>query len=238
MASHDKEVLLREANEFASELRRTLVTTITPADVSPIAKIPFKIRVFRELLLHRVSDLSDAACLLYNNGATIPAFVLTRAAFETMAVMFHFHKTIEAALSEGSADGFDSLVMKSLFGTKDRSTPFEAVNIRTVMDHLEKRFPGLQEMYGCLCEFAHPNYAGVAGAYQCVEQVNLDDPRIPLPLGSSASRLGPEYGLICLRVAISMADWFARELAKKDVDVIRLCEAELSDGEGTPPPAA
>jgi len=65
-----------------------------------------------------------------------------------------------------------------------------------------------------------------------VEDVNLDDPYVPLHLGARASKLGPEYGLICLRLAISLANWFARELAKNDGELIRLCETELSGQDG------
>jgi len=154
METHDKETLLREANEFADELRQALVTTIRPADISPTAKIPFKVRMFRELLLHRVSDLSDAACSLYNKGSIVPAFVLTRAAFETMAALFYFNKKVEAAISVGKTDDLDTIAMNGLFGTKDKSKPFEAVNILTAIGHLEKKYPAFKRC-SCFCASSH-----------------------------------------------------------------------------------
>lgn len=224
--------MLREANEFATELRQGLVKTITPADISATAKVPFKLRVLRELLLHRVSDLSDAACLHYNNDSTIPALVLTRAAFETMAMLFYLNKNVEAAHNGRDVEALDDIAMKGTFGAKDKSTPYEAVNVLTVIRHLEKKYPGLEEMFEFLCEFAHPNCAGLMVAYHGVQEVNLDNPHAPLALGAEAAELRPDYGLICLRIAISMADWFARELAKHDTELVLLCERDLMN-EGT-----
>lgn len=235
MTANRKEMLLREATEGSRELRQGLVTLITPAHISPTAKVPFKLRVLRELLLHRFSDLSDAACLLYNRGSTVPAFVLTRAAFETMATLFYLNKNVEAAVHAGDVEALDSAAMKGTFGTKDKSTPFEAVNVLTVITHLEKAYPGLQQDFELLCEFAHPNCAGVMVAYEAVQAVNIDNPHVPLALGADACGLNPEFGLSCLCIAITMTDWFARELARKDDDIIRLCEGELQTGSTSSP---
>ena len=220
----DKETLLREVNENAGELRQSLVTSIIPADISPTAKIPFKLRMFRELALHRVSDLSDAACLHYNAGSTIPAFVLTRAAFETMAILHYVNKKVEDAISEGSVDVLGTTAMKVLFGTKDKFTDIEAVNVLTVIGHLEKDYSGFQEMYEFMCEFAHPNFSGMMPAYARVEGLDLDNPHEPLALGAEAAKLDPEYGLLCLRIAILLTDSIVKQLAKQDASLVQLCE--------------
>ena len=230
MAKQDKATLLREANEFATELRQGLVKTITPADISATAKVPFNLRVLRELLLHRVSDLSDAACLQYNNGSTIPALVLTRAAFETMAMLFYLKKNVEAALKKRDVEALAEIAMKGTFGAKDNSTPFEAVNVLTVISHLEKKYPELKEAFGSLCEFAHPNCAGLMVPYYGVKEINLDNLNVPLALGRESYNLKPNFGLQCLCIAISMAVWFARELAKSDKELVSLCEDDLMNG--------
>jgi hypothetical protein len=231
----DTASLLQEANEFADELRASLVVTLVPADVSPVAKVPLKARVFRELLLHRLSDVSDAACKLYNGGSILPAFVLTRAAFESSAVLFYFNKILDTAIQTGKPEEIDAIAMKSLFGSKDKATEYEAVNILTAVSHLEKKYPGLEEMFLTMCEFAHPNYFGVMGAYQRIESINLGDPYQPMYFGAGVSRLSPDYGLICLRIAISLGAALAKELAEKDGPLVKLCEAEAP---GAPPPQA
>lgn len=227
MTIRDRQTLLDEALAQTASLRERLVTSITPATISPIAKIPFKVQAFREMLLHRVSDLSDSACILYKNGSTIPAFVLTRAAFETMALMYYFNKSIEKAIKDGTTEAIDTLAMKSLFGTKDKSTEYEAVNILTAISHLEKQFPGLQDMFSFLCEFAHPNYAGVAGAYQDIASSQPNDPNKAVFLGPATAQLDQRCGLNCLIVSITISFWFANTLASKDAEIIQLCESQL-----------
>lgn len=222
----DDATLLREVNECAAQLRQRLVRQIVPADISPRVKVPYKFTALRELLLHRVSDLSDAACVHYNKGSNIPAFVLTRAALETAAVIYHFNKTLESSLGNTTPEDLDKMVMQSLFGTKDKTTEYAAVNILTAVGHVEKTYPGVQEMFLALCEFAHPNCDGVMMGYQRLPERGLTDPRVPVLLGAEVAVLPIGFGLGCLHIAICLAAEYAGELAKKDEAVLRLCEAE------------
>ena len=224
MTKHENTFTLEDVIDIASKLRQGLANTITPAEISPTAKIPFKLRVLRELILYRVSDLSDAACVHYNDCATIPALVLTRAAFETMAMLFYVKKHVEAALAKRDVDALDEIAMKGTFGSKDKSTPYESVNIITIISHLKKEYPTLEDTFKQLCEFSHPNCAGLMVAYEGIEEKNLNNPHMPLALGSETVNLNPNYGIQSLYISIFMADWFARELAKSDTELVTLCE--------------
>lgn len=226
---------LAECKVLATALRSRLVTAIIPATVSPTAKTAFKVRVAREVLLHRVSDLCDAACDLHDKKSTIPAFVLTRAALETMAVLYYVRRSVHAAIQIGSVEALDAAAMKQLFGSKDGSTPHDAVNILTAVGHVEKQYPGVEDLFKGLCEFAHPNLAGVLLAYQRLEGAMVDDPTIPVTLGRGVSAIDPSYGHICLSLAIRGSLTFADQLAGMDAEVVRLCESEMIDG---PSPAS
>ena len=221
------EELLREATEYAAHLRMNLTKSLIPAEISPTAKAPFKIVVLRELLLHRLSDLSDAACAMYGVGSVVPAIVLTRAAFETMALLFHLNKTIDRALREADAAVVDDRAMTGLLGSKDGSTNLPALNVMTAVEKLDKDYQGLKEMFETLCEFAHPNYHGLASSYQTITAANLDDPHVPVALGAVNPGPRAALGLLCLVTAIPLGRWFADDLATRDEELARLCESAL-----------
>jgi hypothetical protein len=221
---------LGEAKAAAADLRADLLRRMIPADISPRLKTPFKVQLFRELLLHRLSDLAEAACKLYDEGRGLPAIVLTRAAFETMAMLYYLLKQVDEAVTEQSAQKLDDGAMRGLFGSKNQASALEAVNVLTVIKHVEKQYPGIQEMFADLCEFAHPNYMGVMAMYH--EMPNAPgDPREARALGPNAMSRDPGSGTICLTVALGFAMHYAKRLIARDPDVLRLCELDPDDAQ-------
>ena len=61
----DISLILDNAKLYVKVLRMGLVSRTDPAQVSVIAKIPYKALEIREALLYRATDLADAACLLF-----------------------------------------------------------------------------------------------------------------------------------------------------------------------------
>ena len=56
-----------------------------------------------------------------------------------------------------------------LLGSRDQSTKHSSINIMSVLDQCEKKYPGIVEMYGTLSESAHPNFEGVCFGYSRVD---------------------------------------------------------------------
>ncbi len=224
-ASSDKSdlELLAEARQFSAELRCMLQTRLSPKEVSPRAKTPYKARVMREVLLHRASELSDAACDLYEQEKLVPAYVLTRAVFETAAMLYLVYKKADTAVETNSVHEFDVFLMRGLFGSRDTAMPLDSHNILTAVDHLDKYGDGLRSYFDGLCEFAHPNCEGTLAAYT----KHNDD--LSMELGPNARGMRLAYGIIALRVVVSVAGEFYKKLAELDEQLRSLCEAELSE---------
>ncbi len=229
MATEDTNKRLADVAEWLSELRSRCAASVLPADLSVTAKVPFKLRVYREVLLHRLADLAEAARDQFEQGRPVPGSVLARAAFETMAVLYYFHKMVTRAVGEKDAVALDQMAMRGMFGAKDKSTGYEALNVLTVVGHLDKEFKGLAGMFEFLCEYAHPNMAGTLTSYeQPLRAEQMGDPTVPVLLGRENNHIAMGHGLICLGMAIRVGGTYHRRLAELDPPVVSICEAAIS----------
>ena len=196
------------AKRMASEIRDALPKSIHAGEFTLKSKLPYKASSFREVLIHRASDLADVAIDLYESNRLVPAFVLTRAVIETTAVLFWLHKKAERFVETHDEKAFDEFLMKGLMGSKDGTTNHESHNVLTAVDHLDKEFPGLRDMYNSLCEFTHPNWSGAMGAYS-----ELEKEKYVLHLGKEHRPPALALGLAPLIGALSMFAHYYNELA-------------------------
>ncbi|WP_454287927.1 hypothetical protein [Rhizobium arsenicireducens] len=129
-------------------------------------KAPFRCWMLRELTFWRLTDLLTQSCVLYRQGHGLGARILLRSGFETLAILLYLNQILEQVL-EGNLD-FHMFSRKTsilLLGSRDGSTEHNALNIVTILNKCDKRYPGLVELYGNLSESAHPNYEGMAAGY-------------------------------------------------------------------------
>lgn len=82
------------AKRFAAAIRGSLPKDLYVASLSLNSKLPYKATSFRELLIHRVSDIADTAVELYETKRLVPAFIMTRALIETTAMLYWLHLEI------------------------------------------------------------------------------------------------------------------------------------------------
>ena len=71
---------------------------------------PLKVCSIRGALIHRVYELGGSATDHYKKKKFIPAVVMTRAVFETMALIFVLHKKISCSLKDQSTDNLNSFL--------------------------------------------------------------------------------------------------------------------------------
>jgi len=156
---------LQEAIQLNAQLQTLLPEVIHPQEVSSKAKIPYKVLMLRELLIHRMAELSDEARILLSAKKVLPSLILARAAFETTAALFTLRKKIKSVLDSEKLGQIDDEVVKLVLGSRSGIGTVEAFNVLTFIDHLNETFEGLRKTYEDLCDFTHPNWSGCYGVY-------------------------------------------------------------------------
>jgi hypothetical protein len=112
----------------------------------------------------------EQAQLLHEAGHTLGSRILIRSALESLAVLIHLNQLTERVLSGTLGfHEFDSRTGTLVLGSRDGSTSRNSLNIATVLEHCEKKYPGISGIYATLCECAHPNYEGVTVGYSEVD---------------------------------------------------------------------
>ncbi len=187
------------AKQLASDIRGSLPNELYAGSFTFRSKLPYKATSFREVLIHRISDIADAAIDLYENDRLVPAFIETRAVVETTAMVYWLYRQSCEFVEKPDEDSFDEFLMQGIFGSRDGTTKHEAYNVLTAVDRLDKEFNGLRQMYDALCEFTHPNWSGVMGSYS-----KFDKEKYVLYLGKEhrkpplAFGLGPLIGSLAI----------------------------------------
>ncbi len=201
---------LVEARVFATNITASLPLTVEAADLTWKSKIPFKAVSLREVLIHRVSELSIVAVDLYDCNKLVSAFILTRAVIETVAMTYWLSQRIDEFLNSKDIQKLDEFLVKAMHGSRDGTSPIESYNVLTAVDKMDKEYNGFREMYDWLCEFTHPNWSGVLGAYG---KANLK--KYSLTLGSKNSRVPIMLGLAPFNASLKLFEHYYNKLTKQ-----------------------
>lgn len=90
-----------------------------------------------------------------------------------MAVLIYLNQLMQQVLDGRlSFHLFSDRTTTLLLGSRDGSTEHQSINIMTILEKCDRRYPGLVELYGVLSESAHPNYEGMVAGYS---RVNRDE---------------------------------------------------------------
>ena len=169
----DDEIGLRMARKQVNVIVSSLPERVDAAAFTLNSKLPFKALSLREVLIHRISELAECAMDQYEQRKLVPAFVLTRAAIETVSLIYWLHKKLSEFIESKDIDQLDGFLMKTILGSKDNTTTIESYNVLTAIDHVDKKFENFRKMYDGLCEFTHPNWSGALGAYGKIDRENI-----------------------------------------------------------------
>ncbi len=140
---------------------------------NPIAhkwKASYRSLVLRETVFWRTHDLLTQAHFLFKAKHILGSRILIRSALESVATLIHLNQ-LTARVLDGSLNfhDFDEKTRRLLLGSRDGSTKHSSINIVTVLEHCEKKYKGLTNIYATLSECAHPNYEGVCFGYSSVD---------------------------------------------------------------------
>jgi len=216
--------MLEKAKLYVKGLSTGLVSRTDPAQVSVIAKIPYKALEIREALLYRATDLADAACLLFEKENVVSAACITRAFQETLAVLFFINRKVKKAIKDKDVPQLDEVLMKTLMGAKNNPDMPDPVNILTMIDMVDKEIPHFRAVYDNLSELSHPNWAGTLGIYTRInkEKVWTDFGR-NIKLGESTKAQSVLSLFAGLELIVHIYDEFADFLP----DLVKICEDEI-----------
>ncbi len=205
----EREYLL-ETRVFATNIFASLPHNVEAVALTWKSKVPFKALSLREVLIHRIAELSMVAVDLFECNKLVPAFIITRAVVETVAMTYLFSQKNSEFLGSKDVKKLDEFLMKAMFGSRDSSTPLDSYNVLTAVDKMDKEYNGFRKMYDWLCEFTHPNWSGVLGAYG-----QLDREKYSLSLGSENSRIPIILGLAPFNASLKLFEHYYNDLAEQ-----------------------
>lgn len=167
---------MNEVEERLNSIRNLKTDKVLHFQYSKIAKIPFKVHSFIEIMNIRMIDFCESADLLIKNNHIIPSLSIIRALFENLAIIYRISSSINKSIETNLLDeNFDELITKISFGTK-YDDDLIAINILTQIDKLDKEYNGIRKFYDSLSEFVHPNCDGVIGSYsELYEEANYTE---------------------------------------------------------------
>jgi hypothetical protein len=155
---------IRTARKLLKQIGHNRVQIVDPAKLTLKSRIPFKIRIFRELANERVFELGGTSIRIFERGDFVSAAITTRAVVETSAMCWYASQRFRE-LDVSSEDQINETLNRLLLGSKDAAAKNQAVNVLTMIGEVEKQVPHFSLNYQSLCEVTHPNWAGVLGAY-------------------------------------------------------------------------
>jgi hypothetical protein len=224
------EKLLEESKLYVKAFRMGLISRTDPAQVSLIAKIPYKALQIREALLYRATDLTDASCMFIDAHNFVAAACTTRAFQETFASLFYVNREVKKAINDGDLAYLDESLMKSLMGSKNNPDMPDPVNVLTMIDRVDKEVPDFRSVYDILCELSHPNWAGTLGIYTKINKEKLwvdFGQNIRLKDSTQSQVIFTLHA--CLSLIAHIYDEFAELLPK----LIKICEKAIESKGGT-----
>ena len=140
-------------------------------------KSPWRILLLREAVAWRLVDLLEQSVYLHKAKHVLGARILVRSAFETLGMLIYSNQEMRRVVT-GELDfhEFSERTNRLLLGSREKTTKLQSINIITILQRADKRYPGLFPWYeAMLCESAHPNYEGMLAGYSNAAALDRDE---------------------------------------------------------------
>lgn len=126
--------------------------------------------MLREVVFWRLQDLMSQSYALHCQGHALGARILLRSGFETLATLIYLNQLIQNVI-EGTLNFhvFDEKTSVLLLGARNNEKMLRSMNIVTVLEKCDKRYPGMMALYADLSESAHPSYEGLCIGYSKID---------------------------------------------------------------------
>ena len=122
--------------------------------------------MLREAVFWRLSDLMSQSYLLHQQQNGLGARILLRSGLETVSTLIYLNQITQLVLDEKlNFHEFSDKTRTRLLGSRNKLTNYNSLNIITVLEKCDARYPGLKSHYANLSESAHPSYEGLCMGY-------------------------------------------------------------------------
>ncbi len=140
---------------------------------NPIAykwKAPFRVWMLREAVFWRFQDLMQQSFALHQMEHALGARILLRSGLETLATLIYLNQLMQQVL-DGQLNFFVFAEKTSalLLGRRNNVVGPKSLNIITILEKCDKRYPGLTTVYADLSESAHPSHEGLCMGYSRID---------------------------------------------------------------------
>ncbi len=167
---------MTEIDELLLRWQASLCKQVSPGGLlarSPTAhkwKATYRSLVLRECVFWRTHNLLTQAHVLFKSGHILGSRILLRSALESVATLIYLNQMTERVL-ERTLDfhTYSAKTSQLLLGSRNQSTKHTSINIVTVLEQCDKKYPGVASVYATLSESAHPSYEGVCFGYSRVD---------------------------------------------------------------------
>ncbi len=231
-----------EAEQAYDRARALRVSAVARGELSPVPlayALPYRTKSLFQAGLHRTVQLADAAASELEARRFVPIFLLARGCLETGCLLYDILLRVLDVVKSPTPEGLANLgehLRRVEWGAKGPQwrrelaeppeDPITAINIVTVVERVSRHHPELAELYEHLSEFAHPNCAGMLGAF-CVLDDHLDEYRFVDPWLDPVRTDMLVYAIAGLGSGLTLAAESAARLEVHLDDFIRVTEQDL-----------
>lgn len=127
-------------------------------------KVTNQLFILREATQWRIYTLANQAYNLASRGMILGSMILLRATIESLAALIYINRKM-SALMDGrlSFKEFQGIVSRLHLGDSTNEDSHQPIRVGKMIELAEKEtHSGIDKAYENLCQFAHPNFDGVA----------------------------------------------------------------------------
>lgn len=152
-------------NEYLPKLTKRKVVYMDRAKDKISIECLWYLKLYEQIALCRVVDLSVEVCKAINEGKICIAFILTRSIQENLAYLFDLILQIEKLSEKADFDGIKIITTDLLFGSRKTEGLPKIKNILSVIKNTDNLLTGFEETYKIFSEYNHPNHYGMMDLY-------------------------------------------------------------------------
>ena len=168
----EHEPTLEAATGASDALRNALPNELHARTFTLNSAVPFRTAVLKEALAHRASSLADGCISEMRQARWVNCIVLIRCIVETCALLYCLAQKVSTAVQTKSDKDLWIFLGRAAVGAKTIESLPLPHNVLSMIDKVDKEFPGFRDAYDHFSEFSHPNCLGVLTAYADTQSIS------------------------------------------------------------------